>query len=398
MFEPTLYSVTQLRARNQATNTISNALRAIQCFYMFLVIREIDLKSRLNSGELLLLSEIDDLVRFCRLPLKTIERIRVSKQSPDLIPKIVSLEKRRSRLSQERIDDIDPVVAGNRVRCIRDYLLWYVKNHTNGYSRNNSKSRELDRSLDWLVSALSARIPKGRATQKHHQREGLEQDSIDTLFKVIEPNFLNNPWKNEYVRHRNALIVQWLYYLGIRRGELLGVRVEDINYRSGTVEILRRADDNNDPRVNQPQTKTRSREIALSESLQRMTYDFVMKYRSSSKGAQKHGFLFCANLTGRPLSLPGLNKIFQVLKDRCPNIPSSLSPHVLRHTWNDQFSEEMDKQNIGEETEKKIRSYIMGWSETSNTAATYTRRHNRKKAQEVSLKMQRTLMDGKINE
>jgi hypothetical protein len=35
----------------------------------------------------------------------------------------------------------------------------------------------------------------------------------------------------------------------------------------------------------------------------------------------------------------------------------------------------------------------MGWSETSGTAATYTRRHIRKKAQKVSLAMQKSMME-----
>ena len=98
-------------------------------------------------------------------------------------------------------------------------------------------------------------------------------------------------------------------------------------------------------------------------------------------------------MTGQPISLPALNKIFKVLRIKCPNLPDSLCPHVMRHTWNDRFSEEMDKRQTQEESEKKWRSYLMGWSETSGTAATYTRRHTRKKAQKVSLAMQEKMMN-----
>ena len=35
---------------------------------------------------------------------------------------------------------------------------------------------------------------------------------------------------------------------------------------------------------------------------------------------------------------------------------------------------------------------MMGWSETSGTAATYTRRHIRKKAQAASLELQKNIM------
>jgi integrase len=65
----------------------------------------------------------------------------------------------------------------------------------------------------------------------------------------------------------------------------------------------------------------------------------------------------------------------------------------LRHTWNDRFSEEVDKKDIDPETEKHIRSYLMGWAPTSSTAATYTRRHAQRKAREVSLALQTKLMN-----
>jgi hypothetical protein len=53
----------------------------------------------------------------------------------------------------------------------------------------------------------------------------------------------------------------------------------------------------------------------------------------------------------------------------------------------------MDANKVGEDAEKKARSYLMGWSETSGTAATYTRRHIRKKAQEVSLQLQKNILE-----
>ena len=76
-------------------------------------------------------------------------------------------------------------------------------------------------------------------------------------------------------------------------------------------------------------------------------------------------------------------------------ITSSDTPSTpsLCHTWNDSFSEEMDKNRVGEEQEKKARSYLMGWSETSGTAATYTRRHIRKRAQAASLQLQKNVIE-----
>jgi site-specific recombinase XerD len=389
LFETTVYVLTELRARNQATNTISSSLRAIQVFYQFLAMRGIVMNERLSSGQLLTLSDVEDLTRLCRLPLEQIDAAQTGAMvKTEVCRKVVSLEKCRVRLQENVQKEVEPAFAGSRMRYIRGYVEWLVANHLGKSGLNRQAGESLQASLNRVVSAIDARIPKARHQGVTGQREGLAPESIVELLRVVWPQSPANPWKGEHTRHRNALIVQWLYYLGLRRGELLGVRVQDIDFRKGTVTIHRRADDVKDPRTNQPQTKTKAREIPLGEGLRSLTYEYVMSHRSALKGAMKHDFLFCADVTGRPMSLPTLNKVFVVLRKKCSDLPAALCPHVMRHTWNDRFSEEMDKRNTSEESEKKLRSYLMGWSETSGTAATYTRRHTRKKAQEVSLKMQ----------
>lgn len=388
LFEPTIYALTELRTRNQATNTISSALRAIQAFFLFLDIRSIDLSSRLACGQLLSFGEVEDLARLCRLSMGQLEAMLPDSAGTGSHHRPVSLEKARGRLREDAQGAVVSVFAGARVRYIRDYIEWLVLNRLSRWGLDQKITDGLKDVLGRVLTALTARIPKGGSRGVINPREGLAPELSSELLRVVSPQAPDNPWRSEHGRHRNVLIVHWLYYLGVRRGELLGVRVQDVDFRKGTVTIHRRADDVRDPRTNQPQTKTRAREIPLGEGVRSLTYDYVMNHRSALKGARKHDFLLCADGTGKPMSLPTLNKMFNVLRVKCPTLPSTLCPHVLRHTWNARFSEEMDKRNIPEETEKKQRAYLMGWSEVSGTAAIYTRRHTRKKAQEVSLKMQ----------
>ena len=72
-----------------------------------------------------------------------------------------------------------------------------------------------------------------------------------------------------------------------------------------------------------------------------------------------------------------------------------LHGHLLRHTWNDNFSNFIDEQarlpggvKLNSADEEKIRSQEMGWQEGSGTSASYNRRHIERKGQEASLKMQ----------
>jgi integrase len=388
LFAPTVYALTELRARNQATNTISAVFRAIQVLYLFLDKRGLDLSSRLSSGQLFSLGEVEDLVRFSRLPVERLEALLPEACGNRDQQEVLSSEKARMRLRLDISDEVSPAFAGTRMRYIRGYLEWLVSDLLSRQSLEEEVSKTLRASLQRVVSAITARIPKGGSEKSVQQREGLPSEVVSALIRVVSPQSPDNPWKGEYSRHRNELIVHWFYYLGLRRGELLGIRVQDVDFRKGTVTIHRRADDALDPRTNQPQSKTKAREMPLGEGLRCLTYGYVMNHRSALKGARKHDFLFCADVTGKPMSLPTVNKMFKVLRTKCPSLPDSLCPHVMRHTWNDRFSDEMDKHRASEESEKKLRSYLMGWSETSGTAATYTRRHTRKKAQEVSLKMQ----------
>ncbi len=399
LFEPTLFALTELRARNRAANTISNSLRGILVFYLFLDLNGIDLKRRLTEGCVLTMGEIEDLVRLCRLPIDEIVSQSTEVESISIAETVASLEKHRQRPATVMVKEIVPAFAATRLRCIRDYLKWLLADRSFRFGADSDLRSSLEAAGEFLVGALDARLPTGDSRGHLSQREGLDTDSVTELLRVVDPGCPDNPWHEEHSRFRNELLILWLYYLGLRRGELLGVRVSDIDFRKGSAIVARRADDPNDPRKNQPNVKTKAREIPLSQLLQDETHAYIIKYRSALPAARKHGFLFVASDTGAPLSISSFAKIFNVLRAKCPGLPRKLFAHLLRHTWNDRFSEEMDRQNVGDETEKKTRSYLMGWSETSGTAATYTRRHVRQKAKMASLAMQsRMQARGKNNE
>jgi integrase len=118
--------------------------------------------------------------------------------------------------------------------------------------------------------------------------------------------------------------------------------------------------------------------------LQRELSEYILNHRRGLRNSHKHDFLF-VSASGAPLSIAGLDKVFRVLRAKRPEVPRTLTPHVLRHTWNDVFSAETEARKIDQETEKKGRSYQMGWKPGSQSASVYTRRFVRKKAQEVSV-------------
>jgi integrase len=170
------------------------------------------------------------------------------------------------------------------------------------------------------------------------------------------------------------------------------LRIRLIDFRKNLAAIMRRPDDKHDPRLYQPNTKTRERAIGISEELAYLTHEHIVKFRSKIKGAQKHDFLFVAEDTGRPLSLAGLSKVFRSLREKHPEVSETISSHVLRHTWNEDFSDVADKAGLSEGDERRARVHAMGWSETSTSADHYLKRRTRRQAAAASIRIQQAVI------
>jgi integrase len=383
LFQSTLYATTHLRARGRATETIHQALRSIMVLQLTLDRLEINLDGRMAEGRLLNRGEIDEIARACSLPLETI--VRESSDAPDAsLPLQRPKNLERVRMATKSAPaQIDPSTAAIRIHYIRDYLKWLTANRLFSMGPKDAAYAALKTSADLVRDVLAELAP---ASNRHGvtNRKGLLQKEIDEILAVIDPTSPTNPWKGEHTKGRNFLIAKWLIALGIRRGELLNVRIDDINFQTERVTIERRPDDKRDPRRNQPRVKTRGRELPLGSKLTALTHEYVRTLRAVQGNARKHGYLFVANGSGAPLSLPQAAAIFTDLRKSRPELPQNLMSHVLgRHSWNTRFSELADERKLSAEVEKKVRSRAMGWSETSNTAATYTRRHVEREADEL---------------
>lgn len=76
-----------------------------------------------------------------------------------------------------------------------------------------------------------------------------------------------------------------------------------------------------------------------------------------------------------------------------------LTGHKLRHTWNYEFSKAIDKnQDISDEKEQQIRSYLMGWRPGSETSMIYNRRHIFELSKKTALQQQKQLFKGEFDE
>jgi integrase len=383
VFYPNLYVLTELRQINRASATMERALREISVLHDYLNDVGIDLDERIREGRLFSLGEIDGLARHCR------QAIRPSMGSESGSKAHVRrFGKNELVLSQP----VSQTTAANRLRTIHAYLSWLIALRLSTIQQREVFRTKLEQIRENVLPALRARIPISKGRNILNLRQGLVPELVERLLQIIDPSNSENPWKSEFIRQRNAMIVCWLLQLGVRRGELLNVMISDVDFRKNTVTIARRPDDPQDPRRMQPKVKTRDRILPLSPELAALSLKYITTTRSQLAGNKRHSYLFVAEHTGAPMSLSSLNKMFQKLRLSIPELPDNLSGHMLRHTWNDEFSRKLEGKGVGEAKEEQMRSYLMGWSPTSSTSRIYTRRFVEEAARQASLNLQEKII------
>lgn len=388
LFDPCVYVSTEIRPKTGSAATIEQALRGIQFLLTFVADRQIDLFKRFSTGRFLDLHELDDLVRAAHKPFG-----KAARQGSDASPsnsKVLSFDKIRKRAPKVKEDATVAVsTVAIRLYYASAYLEWMGHRAARQVCKTLEEKNNYMTLLREFRGHLRSRTPRARASSS---RLSLNEDQKAELLRIIEPDCADNPWHGAFVRDRNRLIVLWGLGTGLRRGELLGLRIKLLNLRLHTADIIRRPDDKNDPRKYQPNTKTRERAIGISEELAYWTHEHIVRRRSMVGGARKHDFLFVSEHTGRPLSLSALSKIFRSLRERQPNVGEALTSHVLRHTWNEDFSDIAEKAGLAPADESRARNHAMGWSDLSKSSDHYLKRRTRKLSTEASIRIQQSVI------
>ena len=117
------------------------------------------------------------------------------------------------------------------------------------------------RQVELVHRGLTSRRPIGRRCAG--VKRGPTPEQVVTLWEVVDPEGESSPFFDASLRVRNALMLDLLFYLGIRGGELLSLCTTDIDWDRCQIVIARRPDERTDPRQRQPLVKTLDRRIPL---------------------------------------------------------------------------------------------------------------------------------------
>lgn len=366
LFYPTAFIARSIRLKT-TPETQKVYLEGIKRLSEWGLEKKIDLELRFQRHEFLLPHEIDGLARH--------------------------LNSARRGKSGETIS----ASKGNTyVAYAAQYLGWLaneVITDTNRPEVKNLIDTQHRRLRDKLTPKTGSRSAKDRKIlEKHLSEKAREQlhafwsDPFVDIFRRADRGS----------RLRTAVMLRILYETGMRRGELLALKLKNFLESTGgecaRLVIEKNHHDEYDTRAHQPVAKTEGRIVSITEDAEKQLLEYVAHYRADVAGVgfDDEDFIFVTHRTGRgqgkPLSISNSDQALASLKKSLPALTGTHF-HLLRHDWNYRFSKAADEAKLPPIKEAELRRILMGWSDSSEMPRRYNLRHLQEEASSIGLKV-----------
>jgi len=227
-FYPNLFVTKKYRNKGQAADTLRRINYALKAFLSWQNLRDIDVISRVLNGVKLDESEISDLMQY----------LGYSKDTKEKLLKGVSLMPYSYKFRDERNTN------GDR-RYVSEYVSFLIEKFHPSVSRAQIAK-------NFLSTVLKEhRINK---TNKKELETNVDEKQFELIDQIIEPDCKLNPFRREQLR--NKCIIKLMKDLGLRRGEVANLLLNEIDFSKLCVKVRRKQDDPNDPRIIKPNAKT----------------------------------------------------------------------------------------------------------------------------------------------
>jgi integrase len=303
LFYPTLFTTSQLRNAGASANTIKNKLAHVVVLLRWQEDRKRDLVDDFRSGRFLTVADIVSLRDFAQRDMRDVGRVDKRPRRPG----VVLLEGRTAQSAPR------PSVGGpqhySRLTTIADYLAFLATAVTQ-HKASAHDAVQIER----MVGLIRKHRPRGisRGFDDDPHTKSPPSDLIDRFMDVVAVDHPDNPFRDPGIRLRNAILFGLFRHTGIRRGELLSLRVGDMDVgHEPIVWVRRNHDDVADPRRYQPVAKTKERPLPIPLKLATQIQDYILlSHRAKIPGARRHGYLLVSHKKGatfgQPLSLTAL--------------------------------------------------------------------------------------------
>jgi integrase/recombinase XerC len=211
----------------------------------------------------------------------------------------------RIKFETENLEGVDYTL-------IRSWLISLVESGLSGRSVNR-KTASLKAYYNYLLrmGQIKANPLKGHKPVKSSKKREVpfSEQEMDRLFNLF-------PQANTFEDSRNQLIVELLYTTGIRRSELTGIKLSDLDLSSGTLKVLGK--------------RNKERLIPLLKEVV-VRFEVYLDFRKNTFPELDCDAIFLSN-KGNKLNdsfvYRIINRYLREVSDK-----SKRSPHMLRHTF-----------------------------------------------------------------
>lgn len=346
-------------------------------------------------------AEAQALARHCKVTTQVARRALI-------VPKNKNVISLQSVLPASRAPEptVSVQLERNRLTVLANYIEFVAQN----ILRKGEHYGDCIKPIESMKALILSQKPSSQGLSQSDFDPDLKApppEVFDEVMRLVQPACPDNPF-TALVRNRNSLIFRVMHETGMRSGEVLQIKIPDIEFSGEKIKVRRRHDDPEDTyRAVEPNAKTLGRDLPISKSLTDDLREYIVRERSKIKEAGKHSFLFVAYkgvTKGAPISLNQFAKLVnKVSKDK--NLIAymasigmtdarSLHRHGFRHNYNNWLSECIDTKNqtareegrlneiVTEAREIDIRMHLNG-HKREKSSRIYNIRHTKKGAEEI---------------
>ncbi|CAM4049513.1 site-specific integrase [Vreelandella rituensis] len=362
VYYPNLYVTFELSGK--ALETTKKYLEHLTVFEGFLAFSSIDLISRLEQRPQSQYLTDSEIARF--VSDAGFNKVTLAKKYAGM------------RLHPTAYESVGKIHAKQRIEAVRDYLA-FLYDKLGDHSTRDEAVDDVKRRFNRKIKAASPGWKKTRIDEM----KGLTASERSRLLKVMHPESAENPFADESIKLRNFIILLLGLDMGLRRSEMLLIKIGDIHWPSRQLSVVNLENESLDPRTMAPQFKTHERMLVMSDDLYESIsqYESKYRYRKTHKGssqARKHPFLLVSHRRneGKPMSIKALDGVFPRVGKVAPEL-AHIHPHILRHdavyTMLESMREELENLTPEDRTTQvqKVLTWMFGWSPESNMPALY---------------------------
>ena len=258
---------------------------------------------------------------------------------------------------------VSPETFNNRLATVRQYLVWRIDVSLSQLSFTDKQYELLEtvkkRLLNWIDNSfINASKASGVLLKSLTDKE------VEFLLQCLNPVISDSFGYFEPLKYRNFVIVMLMLNCGLRPGELLSLRVEDIQIGAiSSVTVRRRPLDPMDKRNPRPSIKRMGRILPLEgNNFLRILDKYIMEKREilQERSNRDTDYLVLSD-EGEPLSHSSLTLFFTRLRKAYPDsLPSILTPKSLRHTFSMRLERVLRESGYEEERRRQALALLRG--------------------------------------